>query len=227
MRAKRPRCGRSPAPAVNIRPAAWARLRSNANSAACVPSPAAGGKIQAEPALPPYVARVELSLDGETWALSAAFADLRPDGLLFARYDDTRAADCLGAWIAHLLLCADPAPGVAARTRGLSRDGGFAFRPLARAQARAELHALLALYREGLVRPLHFFPKSAWACMSSGGKDSEALKKWGGGMRPEFGEANDPAWRLVLRGEQGLPGERFFELARQVLGPLFEHLEDA
>lgn len=184
-------------------------------------------QIQAEPALPPYVARVELSLDGETWALSAAFADLRPDGLLFARYDDTRAADCLGAWIAHLLLCADPAPGVAARTRGLSRDGGFAFRPLARAQARAELHALLALYREGLVRPLHFFPKSAWACMSSGGKDSEALKKWGGGMRPEFGEANDPAWRLVLRGEQGLPGERFFELARQVLGPLFEHLEDA
>ncbi|MFT3760487.1 exodeoxyribonuclease V subunit gamma [Thauera sp.] len=184
-------------------------------------------QIQAGQALPPHVVRVEARLDGERWMLSAAFADLRPDGLLFARYDDIRAADCLGAWLAHLLLNADPPSGVTARTRGLSRDGGFAFRPLAPAQARAELQTLLALYREGLARPLHFFPKSAWAFMCSGGKDSEAKKKWGGGNRPEFGEANDPAWRLVLRGEQGLPGERFFELARQVLGPLFEHLEEA
>ncbi|ENO87437.1 exodeoxyribonuclease V subunit gamma [Thauera linaloolentis] len=183
-------------------------------------------QIQAGLPLPPYRAHFETRLDGEAWSLSAVFADLRPGGLLRARYDDTRAADYLGAWLAHLLLCADPVPGLAPETRGLSRDGEFALRPLQPGQARAQLQSLLALYREGLSRPLHFFPRSAWAYMRNGESAGKALARWTGGNRPEFGEGNDPAWRLALRGELGLPDERFFELARGVLRPLLDHLDD-
>ncbi len=88
------------------------------------------------------------------------------------------------------------------------------------------LLALLALYRQGVSQPLHFFPKSAWAYMRNGEDPAKAMGKWTGGNHPEFGEARDPAYRLALRGEAGLPDERFFALARDVLRPLLDHLDD-
>lgn len=176
--------------------------------------------------LPPHVARTEGVLQGEDWSLVAAFTDLRPHGLLRARYDDTRPADYLGAWIAHLALCADPPAGVPCEMHGLSRDGEFRFHAVPAAQAREALLALLALYRQGVSQPLHFFPKSAWAYMRNGEDPAKAMGKWTGGNHPEFGEARDPAYRLALRGEAGLPDERFFALARDVLRPLLDHLDD-
>ena len=180
----------------------------------------------AAPAQPPHLARFECGLDGEAWSLTAGFADLRADGLLRARYDDTRASDYLGAWLAHLLLCAAPAPGVRCETRGLSRDGEFRFAALEPGHARAQLEALLGLYREGLRGPLHFFPKSGWAYVTNGDSLHKASARWSGGMRPQFGEAADPAYRLALRGVEQPLDERFCALAGAVFMPLFEALDD-
>lgn len=182
--------------------------------------------LLAAPAQPPHLARFECGIDGEAWSLSASFADLRADGLLRARYDDTRAGDYLGAWLAHLLLCAAPAPGVRCETRGLSRDGEFRFAALEPAHARAQLEALLGLYREGLRGPLHFFPKSGWAYVTNGDSLHKASARWSGGMRPQFGEAADPAYRLALRGVEQPLDERFCALAGAVFMPLFEALDD-
>ena len=182
--------------------------------------------LRAAPAQPPHRARFECRIDGEAWSLSASFADLRADGLLRARYDDTRASDYLGAWLAHLLLCADPAPGVRGETRGLSRDGEFRFAALEPAAAGQVLEALLGLYRQGLCAPLRFFPKSAWACAKNGHNPRKAVDKWTGGMRPEFGESADPAYRLALRGVQDALDETFFTLADRVFGPLLDALVD-
>ncbi len=52
----------------------------------------------------------------------------------------------------------------AAHTTWHSRDGHYALPPIG--DARELLQALLALYRDGLHRPLHFFPKSAWKYMT-------------------------------------------------------------
>ncbi|MDI3515140.1 MAG: exodeoxyribonuclease gamma subunit [Rhodocyclaceae bacterium] len=182
--------------------------------------------LLAAPAQPPHLARFECGLDGEAWSLTASFADLRADGLLRARYDDTRAGDYLGAWLAHLLLCAAPAPGVRCATHGLSRDGEFRFEALEPAHARAQLEILLGLYREGLCAPLHFFPKSAWAFVKNGDSLHKASARWSGGMRPQFGEAADPAYRLALRGVEQPLDERFCALARAVFTPLFAALDD-
>ena len=184
-------------------------------------------ELEAGSPLPPHPVRFACSLEGEAWSLSAAFTDLRPAGLVRARYDDTRTADYLGAWITHLVLCAAPAAGVRCETRGLSRDGEFRFTALDPAAARAELETLLRLYRQGLCAPLHFFPKSAWAFMGGGESVARAQAKWTGGRQPAFGESADPAYRLALRGEQGVPDDRFFSLARTVLQPLLAHIEDA
>ena len=180
----------------------------------------------AEPAQPPHRARFECRIDGESWSLTASFADLRARGQLRARYDDTRAGDYLGAWLAHLLLCADPAPGVRCETHGLSRDGEFHFAPLDPTQARQQLETLIGLYREGLRAPLHFFPKSAWAFVTNGDSLHKATARWSGGMRPQFGEAADPAYRLALRGVEQPLDERFCALASTVFTPLLAALDD-
>jgi exodeoxyribonuclease V gamma subunit len=172
------------------------------------------------------VARVDVNIAGESWTLSAAFADLRPRGLLRQRYDDTRPADYLAAWFVHLALCAAPSAGVACATRGLSRDGEFAFSAVTPDEARTLLADALALYREGLVQPLRFFPKSAWAYVANDESAAKAQAKWSGGNRPEFGESADAAYRLALRGVAAPLDEAFFALARRVLQPLIQHLQD-
>lgn len=177
--------------------------------------------------LPPHAPTLCFELDGENWTLSAAFGDLHVQGLLYHRYDDTRAVDYLGAWLAHLMLCAAPAPGARGVTLGLSRDGHFRLHPLDPPAARASLADLLMLYRSGLCTPLHFFPKSAWAYMANGESMTKARVKWSGGQRAEFGEARDPAYRLALRGGGDALDEAFFDTARRVFRPLLERLEDA
>ncbi len=180
----------------------------------------------ASPALAPQLSRIEVALGAERWTLTAPFPSLRRDGLLRHRYDDTRPADYLAAWLMHLALCAAPVAGVACATRGLSRDGEFRFRAVDAGEAHRLLRDALALYREGLMRPLHFFPKSAWAYVTNGDSLAKAQARWMGG-RPGHGEASDPAYRLALRGVAVPLDDSFRALATGVLGPLLQHLDDA
>lgn len=182
--------------------------------------------------LPAHTCTLEFDLasdvggEVERWTLSAAFGDLHAQGLVRHRYDDTRPADYLAAWLAHLTLCAAPAPGVACETLGVSRDGSFRLHAVAPDSARRLLADLLALYRQGLRAPLHFFPKSAWAYIFNDENVGKARAKWSGGQRAEYGEAQNPAYRLVLRGLGDPLDAAFFDIARRVFGPLRAHLED-
>lgn len=179
----------------------------------------------AEP-LPPHVPRLEFDLDGEPWTLTAAFGDLRPQGLLRHRYDDSRPVDYLAGWLAHLALCAAPPPGVACETTLLARNGRCHYRALPVERAQALLADCLRLYRAGLAQPLHFFPKSAWAYAINGENLNKAYAKWSGGNRAAFGEAMDPAYRLALRGVADPLAGDFAELAGRVLRPLLLQLDD-
>lgn len=175
---------------------------------------------------PPHVAQLDIDVDGETWRLTAAFGELRAGGLLRYRYDDARATDYLDAWFAHLALCAAPPPALECTTTVLARDGRFRFAALDPAAARARLADALRLYRDGLRAPLPFFPKSAWAWASRGGDLNAARAKWTGANRAEYGEGNDPAYRLALRGIADPIDDRFMETAARVLHPLLEKLDD-
>lgn len=177
--------------------------------------------------LPAHEVRLALDVGGETWTFSALFSDLRPAGCVQARYDDTRAGDYLAAWLAHLALCADPPPGVDALTRGVSRDGDFVLLTVPADEARARLAELLRHYRAGLMQPLHFYPKSAWAYVDNGHNAGAAWRKWEGGQKAEFGEGHDPAYRLALRGVAEPLDEEFFGLAGALFDPLVMYLEDA
>lgn len=179
----------------------------------------------AAPCLAPHHASLDFDLDGETWRLAGAFADLRESGLVRQRYDDTRATDYLEAWLHHLFLCASRPEGVAPVTRWLSRNGEFRLLPCA--AAGEVLHALLRLYRRGLHAPIHFFPKSAWKYSVGGGSLSKANAAWRSNWNAARGEGEQPAYRLALRGVADPIDNGFIACAEAVYGPLLQHLEDA
>lgn len=179
----------------------------------------------AEPVLEPVSATLELALDGETWRLSGGYGDLRAGGLVRSRYADARARDYLDGWIAHLYLNAMAPPGVVAQTVWHSRDGRYRLPPLD--DARGPLAALLALYREGLRRPIHFYPKAAWAYARSDGNLARARAAWRrDGFNP-YGEEGDSACALALRGIDDPLDDEFTRCAETVFDPLLGVIADA
>ncbi len=180
----------------------------------------------AEQPLPAVHASFDQPLAGENWQLAGTLSDLRSPGLLRYRYDEVRAADYLAGWINHLFLCAAaPAEGVR-KTTWHSRDGSYCLRPLDAQAARAHLGELIALYRDGLSAPLHFFPKSAWAYIRRDNSLTAARQCWNNSRNPAWGESADPAFQLALRGVTDPLDDAFEHCAQTIFGPLLAYLED-
>jgi exodeoxyribonuclease V gamma subunit len=175
----------------------------------------------AEPCLPPIEGTLAFDVDGEPWQLGGGFGDLRRAGLVRHRYDEARAGDYLAGWLAHLFLNALDASGAERRTTWHSRDGRYVLPPVD--DARARLADLLALYRRGLQAPLHFFPKSAWAYLTKGGKLYAARAKW---TSRNFPESADPAYRLALRGCEDPLDLEFEACAHTLFDPLLACIDD-
>jgi exodeoxyribonuclease V gamma subunit len=96
------------------------------------------------------------------------------------------------------------------------------------ADARARLADLLALYWEGLRRPLPFFPRAAYAaCAAKKDALGAARRAWESPVQqgPIPGEDADPYNALAFRGRDPLDDD-FLALARRVFEPLRAHQTD-
>ena len=180
----------------------------------------------AQPALAPHAIEIPLAIDGATWHLRAAFADLRPRGLLRHRYAKLGPLDYLGAWLPHLMLCAAGPAGVPPITTGIGRDGRFFLdecdEPL------QVLESLVRLYAHGLREPLAFFPKASWAFVDGEGSLAKAGAMFRPGRMPGWSESEDEGVRLALRGRPdplAEPALEFARLAGLVFDPLRACLE--
>ncbi len=169
-------------------------------------------------------ASLAFQVEGDAWRLEGPLENLYTAGLVRHRYDDVRSTDYLAGWIDHLILCATAPSGVARTTRWHSRDGVYVLGPYDEAKER--LAELMALYREGLRRPLHFFPRSSWAYVTRDGDLNGARNKWFSWRNPVFGENQYAAYRLALRGIEDPLDDWFVKLANQVLAPLRSHVQD-
>ena len=174
--------------------------------------------------LVPHAGALAFRLEDEEWRLEGALGDLHAAGLVRYRYDDVRPSDYLAGWIEHLFLCATAPAGAARTTRWHSRDGVYVLGPYAEATRR--LAELMALYREGLRRPLHFFPRSSWAYVAGEGDLKAAKNKWLAYWNPAFGESRYASYRLALRGVQDPLDRAFEDLANRILAPLCGHVSD-
>ena len=177
-----------------------------------------------EDCLTPISETLTFDIEGEAWTLTGGFSDLRPSGLIRNHYDDVRPYEYLSGWLAHLFLNAIAPDGVTPRTRWHSRDGDYVLKPSP--DARERLLDLMRLYRKGLHKPLHFYPKSSWTLVTENFK--EAYGKWRTMPYLPFpGEdRRSPAYPIALRGvADPLDGE-FIESSGLVFNPLLLVIED-
>lgn len=179
--------------------------------------------LRAQP-LAPLSHTLAFTLKGQPWQLAGSLSNLRPAGLVHYRYDDVRPRDYLEGWVWHLFLNTLHLPAEQRHSEWHSRDGVFRLPPIADAQQRLE--ELLGLYAEGLRRPLHFFPKSAWAYQKGGRKLLAASREWQSSRDSPFGENRDPWCRLALRGVANPLDHDFAYCAGLVFAPLLRVIVD-
>jgi exodeoxyribonuclease V gamma subunit len=174
--------------------------------------------------LPSDTETLTFRLGDEEWTLTHTFDDLRANGLIRYRFDDTRPTDYLTGWITHLFLNASQPSSTSGQTVWHSRNGAYLLNPVT--DAYAQLQTLLTLYRQGLREPLHFYPKSSWAYVSNNMDLNKATTKWHGGRNEEYGEGRDPAYMQALRGKPDPLDAAFENCSRAVFEPLLNCISD-
>jgi exodeoxyribonuclease V gamma subunit len=169
----------------------------------------------------------EFRLVGEVKRLTAK-------GSLHFRCASVKPKDLLRFWVQHLVLNAAFPGGPFSSAVLVGSDKVFEAPPLG--QAPEFLAGLLALYWNGLSRPLKFFPQTAWAYadavlkQEAGRSRQEPLEvarvKWEGSSFTNVpGECEDPYLDLCFRNTDPL-NEEFQQTARAVFGPLLSALKE-
>ena len=161
---------------------------------------------------------IELALDVAGTHLTGTVSPLIANGLVHYSVMNLTARDRIRLWLSHLALCASDTPYTRS-SQLFGPDQAESFDIIA--QPHALLTDLIAVYQEGLTRPLPFFPRSAWEYVSAGGDSAKAAARTWAGNDYAWGESEDVYNQLAFRdsGIEILEGE-FEQLAARILGPL-------
>jgi len=166
-------------------------------------------------------AKRELELPLEAVTLRGVLRPLHHGELVRARPAELRARDRLRNWIYHLAHCAVSDTPI--RSHYYGKDLKLVYQPVI--DARAQLSELVALYREGLTRPLPFFPETSWHTARD--EKSKADKAW---YKDDFNtrksESEDDYIALAMRGQDPL-GEEHRQLSKRIYAPLMAALEES
>ncbi|MGD9764515.1 MAG: exodeoxyribonuclease V subunit gamma [Candidatus Binatia bacterium] len=226
----------------------WARLRAEGG----LPLGAAG-RAQFE-AIAPVAAEIagiaarlrngsaqrrEVDLSIGDVRLAGEIADVDPHGgLVVTQYSRLGRRHELRLWVRHLALCAASDRPIESTLVGCQekKDAPATVRFAAVADARAQLAELLALYAEGLRRPLPLFAcaSRAYAAQLRGKKPENALNAAADAFSSDQHNRGDAADAYVAQLYPDLPeclrsgaaSEEFARLAVAVYGPLLEHRSD-
>jgi exodeoxyribonuclease V gamma subunit len=171
---------------------------------------------------------VDLTLSGIR--LTGVLEGLYPQGRIQVRFARRRAKDYLSAWIYHLVMCGSTLNGRVPVTTLVGADGIARIRPVDRPDA--ILQEILETFKEGLCRPLHFFPDLSLHFLKltiEGGKPMNAAietvrKKWVG-TDFQRGMSEDPYVRLCFGCSDPID-EQFERLAEKIVAPLLRHVEE-
>jgi exodeoxyribonuclease V gamma subunit len=161
---------------------------------------------------------IDLELGG--FRLTGRIDRIWPDRMIRYRCARIKAKDQIQSWIEHLVLNAAREEGYPWETLLFMADDSRTFAPVD--NAADILQSILALYWEGLMKPLRFFPASAMAYAHKQEWDLErARKRWAAGYNFP-GEGEDPYFRLCF-GQVDPFNAEFERVARTLLEPLLRH----
>lgn len=164
--------------------------------------------------------------DGAGRTLVGRVDDVFDRGAVAFHPTSARAKHLLGVWIPHLALCAaglGPGPSWL-----VARNGAFSFARLDPAWAAGRLADLVALYLDGLRRPLPFAPATsdAWLDKQRRGGDKSAARFAARKAWETFfafrGEGDTDHARLVWGDTPIYDVPGFGDVAGRVLGPLLD-----
>ncbi len=166
--------------------------------------------------LPP----LDIDLEVGGFRLTGRLDRIWADRMFRYRCAKTKAKDQVRTWIEHLVLNAAMEEGYPRESLLFMSDGAKSYAPVD--NPADILQAILALYWQGLVKPLRFFPASAMAYAHKQEWVLErARKKWEDGYNVP-GEGEDLYFRLCFGQVDPFDGE-FERVARTLLEPLLRH----
>jgi exodeoxyribonuclease V gamma subunit len=166
------------------------------------------------------LAPVDIDLELGGFKLTGRLDRIWPERLVRYRLAKIKARDQVRTWIEHLVLNAARKDGYPRESLLFMGDGSKAFSPVD--NAADILVTILALYWEGLMKPLRFFPASAMAYAHKKEWDMERARKiWEEGYNFP-GEGDDPYFQLCFG--KAFPFNADFErVARTLFEPLLQH----
>ena len=175
---------------------------------------------------------VEVDISFADFKLIGEIDGLYPENMVRYRYARITAQDRIRAWIYHLALNAikwNQHPGTSLLV-GLDPDRVWAaweFAPVENSET--ILKELLEIYRVGLIKPIHFFPKSSWVFVhetlekkrSPQGALLRTQNTWQGNEYTR-GESEDAYYQLCFRNINPVDSE-FQKISKKIFGPLLMH----
>jgi exodeoxyribonuclease V gamma subunit len=164
---------------------------------------------------PPSPVGIDVVL-GDGFRVHGALVPSRLGGVADYRVSASMAKDRVGLWVRHVVLACGPTGG--GESRFFGTGGDIVLAPVA--GPRDILASLVALYWDGLHRPLPFFPATSYE--AARGKDP--WKEWRGTPTPNAPpkEGEDAYNVLAFRGGEPLGGD-FEAIARAFFTPLIAH----
>jgi len=166
------------------------------------------------------LAPLEFDIEVGEFRLTGKLDRLWPRHLLHYRCARLKMKDQMRSWIEHLILNTVTHPGYPLETTLVMADEVRSFTRLP--DARGHLENLMKRYREGMQRPLHFFPRSSMAYAAKDSLD-EARKIWRDSpFNPNPGEGSDPAIRRCFGSGEPFDDE-FCRLSVELLRPMIDN----
>ncbi|KAA3632946.1 MAG: hypothetical protein DWQ08_02590 [Proteobacteria bacterium] len=158
----------------------------------------------------PRVGPPSLDIELGGMRITGRLADLRGCGLFHLRLRKLQARDRIRFIIEHLAgSAAGVLPGEPSRL--VTLDASHALAPIDADVARSLFTPWLDAFRQGLSRPIHFFPKSAFAFVEAKDRTrglGAAERAWTGSERSR-GECESPYYRKLFGGR--VPIDKAFE----------------
>ena len=176
-----------------------------------------------------YLSRVQVSLDVSDLKITGVLDNIFEFGLVNIRYANRKSKDLLKSWIYHLVLCSLEEQNYPKKSYLVCKDETWEFDPVK--GSKDILEDLVALYWQGLSKPIHFFPETSFdyaqRILTKKESPQDALKysrkKWAGGYYTRgWSESDNPYYKLCFSKTDPFDKE-FIKIAEKVFAPLFEH----
>jgi exodeoxyribonuclease V gamma subunit len=170
---------------------------------------------------------LEAQIEINDFHLQVRLPEIYEQGLMHVRYAKQRAQDILKSWIYHLAFCEMKVQNRPLTSILIFKNTAWQLNPVD--HHRKYLKHLLNLFKQGLEKPLHFFPNTSLEYVQQEqikGKSKTAARKaaqrkW---LNSDFvrGESDDPYYDICFRRCDALD-DSFQEISETVFKPVLAH----